>query len=215
MSNYPQKSIKRHVFLFIIFALFTSYTTIYSNNLSTIYELGPITSISPTTGYSGTVVTISDTRAKFSLADKDKIRLFPIITIQPIANQTVCVGKPIQLNVTANSSDPSGVLSYAWSLNGNPLSDGGAISGSQTNVLNITSATAANAGNYTCLITDSFDGITTSATATVTISNPTISINPPAKTTVCELEPVTLTTTSSAGTVSWNNGINEGISCYV
>lgn len=206
-------SIKRRVFLlFPLLVLFSTYTAIYSINLTaTTNKVGSITSISPAPEHLGAVLTISDTGGSFLAKDEINVALLPIITGQPVADQTICLGMPIILNVTANSSDPTGVLSYAWSLNGSPLADGANISGSQTNALNVVSATLADAGIYTCLITDSFDGNTTSITTRVTISNPTISINPPANTNVCELDSVTLTTTSSGGNVTWDNGISEGV----
>jgi sugar lactone lactonase YvrE len=91
-------------------------------------------------------------------------------TIQP-HSETLNQGSTVVF--TAAASDATG---YQWELNGNPLTDspGGttsnAISGSTGPELMITNATAASAGNYTCIATDS-GGTNTSSTANLVVAN--------------------------------------------
>ncbi|GIV55847.1 MAG: hypothetical protein KatS3mg040_0615 [Candidatus Kapaibacterium sp.] len=77
------------------------------------------------------------------------------ITGQP-ASQTVCAGRPVQLTIDYVPNHPSvtqAQISIQWMKNGQPLSDGGNIFGSQTATLRILTATPADAGDYTCVIT--------------------------------------------------------------
>jgi sugar lactone lactonase YvrE len=91
-------------------------------------------------------------------------------TIQP-QSETLNPGSTVVF--TAAASDATG---YQWELNGNPLTDspGGttsnAISGSTGPELMITNATAASAGNYTCIATDS-GGTNTSSAANLVVAS--------------------------------------------
>jgi|CZKI01.1.fsa_nt_gi hypothetical protein len=82
------------------------------------------------------------------------------------ASQTIASGTTV---VFAAASNAAG---YQWMLNGAPLSDGGAKSGSGGPQLVITGATSANAGTYTCVATNT-SGNTTSSPATLTVSGTT------------------------------------------
>ncbi|MDP4228141.1 MAG: immunoglobulin domain-containing protein, partial [Bacteroidota bacterium] len=65
-----------------------------------------------------------------------------------------------------------------WLFNGNNLTDGGTVSGASTDNLFISSVSASNAGNYSCLVSGSC-GTELSATATLIVNQPvTISIQP-------------------------------------
>jgi glycosyl hydrolase family 44/Ig-like domain-containing protein len=86
----------------------------------------------------------------------------PQFTSGPVS-QTIASGATV---VFAASSNAAGLQ---WMLNGAPLSDGGAISGSGGPQLVITGATAANAGTYTCVATNA-SGSTVSSPATLTVS---------------------------------------------
>jgi hypothetical protein len=85
----------------------------------------------------------------------------PLFTGAP-ASQAIASG------TTVVFSAPSNAAAFQWMLDGAPLSDGGGISGSGGPELVITGATAANAGTYTCVATNS-TGSTTSSPATLTI----------------------------------------------
>jgi hypothetical protein len=74
----------------------------------------------------------------------------------------------VELEVVATTTQPGG-LNYQWRkrvLSGayQPLTDGGAYSGTQTSTLTITNAGCDEAGFYDCLITDSCGSFPTSAT---------------------------------------------------
>jgi len=72
----------------------------------------------------------------------------PAITLQP-ASQTVVPGNTVVFSLAA-----SGALTYQWQLNGAPLAEGGAFSGTTTPTLVVTGAAAADQGAYTCVATD-------------------------------------------------------------
>lgn len=77
------------------------------------------------------------------------------ITRQP-SSQTVCAGRPVQLSVDYVPNHPSvtqAQISIQWMKDGQPLSDGGNIFGTRTATLRILSATPADEGDYTCVIT--------------------------------------------------------------
>ncbi len=98
----------------------------------------------------------------------------PAITVQP-ADTNVYAGKNVQLFVSATGS---GTLSYQWLKSGAVLTDGGAVSGAQTNRLNIAPTATNNTGSYFVIITN-LGGSSTSSVAflnvvpipTLTISN--------------------------------------------
>jgi hypothetical protein len=72
-----------------------------------------------------------------------------VISITPPLGQTKTNGATAVISVVAAGSSP---LSYIWQLNGNPLSNGGRISGATSNVLSVANLAAADAGTYTVLI---------------------------------------------------------------
>jgi hypothetical protein len=87
----------------------------------------------------------------------------PTITLQP-TNQFVPVGSNASFAVSAAGSS----LVYRWSQGATPLNNGGRISGATSNVLSISSIVDADAGSYSCFITNS-GGTITSASATLTV----------------------------------------------
>jgi hypothetical protein len=86
----------------------------------------------------------------------------PQFTVAPVS-QTIAGGSTVVFSAASNAA------AFQWMLNGAPLSDGGAISGSGGPQLVITGATSANAGTYTCVATNA-SGSTTSGPATLTVS---------------------------------------------
>jgi uncharacterized repeat protein (TIGR03803 family) len=111
----------------------------------------------------------------FSLA----ITSAPQITAQP-ASQAVFLGQSLQFGVAVFGSAP---LFYQWQKNGTNLSDGGSISGSAARVLNLASATFADAGTYSVIVSNAL-GFSNSAGAllTVTSSAPYIVTQPAGQT---------------------------------
>jgi uncharacterized repeat protein (TIGR03803 family) len=92
----------------------------------------------------------------------------PVIVSGP-ASQNLLPGASASLTVLAVGDAP---LSYSWRLNGTDLADSGNLSGSATSTLTMRGATAANAGNYSVLITNRF-GSLTSAVAGLSLTSVT------------------------------------------
>jgi len=92
----------------------------------------------------------------------------PAFTAEP-SSQTVQNGSTVVFSVGAIGVGAAG---YQWWLNGNPLSDGGAFSGSATSTLMLTGAGAAYAGAYTCTVGNAW-GSATSAAATLSVVDAT------------------------------------------
>lgn len=84
----------------------------------------------------------------------------PVITSQP-ANVTVIAGQPITLALGVEGTSP---LVYQWRKNGT------AVGGATTNPYTIASAIYSDAGNWTCVITNTL-GSVTSAVAVVTVND--------------------------------------------
>jgi hexosaminidase len=115
-------------------------------------------------GYNDTFASIGDSN-NFAIIDNVLvIPLAPSIVSQP-ASQTVSVSNTVIFSVTATSNAP---LSYQWLANGANLTDNGRISGSQSNVLTISSALFSDAGPYQVIVSNSY-GAVTSAIATLTV----------------------------------------------
>lgn len=76
----------------------------------------------------------------------------PSYTSQPILSQAICAGSNASISVNAIG----GTINYQWYKNGNPLTDSGNISGSQTNILIINPVSSSDAStNYYCEIYNS------------------------------------------------------------
>jgi hypothetical protein len=86
----------------------------------------------------------------------------PMITSQPVS-QHVCTGSSIVLSVTASYAS-----SYQWNFNGTP------IPGATSSTYTISTAAAANAGNYTVTVTNGATSVT-SAVATIAVGSQIIS----------------------------------------
>ncbi|MBX3745001.1 MAG: hypothetical protein KF833_06795 [Verrucomicrobiae bacterium] len=87
----------------------------------------------------------------------------PVVTLDP-AGQEVAAGATLELSTAASGTD----LRYQWRLNGVALIDGGRIAGARTATLRITGVMAADAGNYTVLVSDGL-GTVGSEVAVVTV----------------------------------------------
>lgn len=125
--------------------------------------------------------------------------LAPTITLQP-TNTAVCVGLPLTLVGAAAGEDP---LSYQWYLNGTtPVAAG-------TNAtLSIASFQATDAGNYTLVVTNVVNAVTSSV-AVVSISGTGTVVNAIANQTVCPGTPLTINavaTGSGTLTYTWRKG---------
>jgi uncharacterized delta-60 repeat protein len=91
------------------------------------------------------------------------VGLPPAITQQPQPTN-ILVGATFTLSVTA--SKPKG---YQWFFDGNPLGDGGRVSGATSATLTITNAQVSDTGPYRVVVTNSYASVTSSlATVIVT-----------------------------------------------
>ncbi len=98
---------------------------------------------------------------------------------------TVCEGAPVALSVSASGAQP---LAFQW------FNNGVAISGASQNVFAIAATTQANAGIYTCMVTNG-SGTATSQPAILTVDAlATVGVEILAsQTTICDGEPVIFT----------------------
>jgi hypothetical protein len=75
----------------------------------------------------------------------------PAIVSEPVDSQTVCDDDPVSLSILATGSG----LTYKWYKGATPVNDGGNISGSNTDTLNFTPITVADAAsNYHCVVSN-------------------------------------------------------------
>jgi uncharacterized repeat protein (TIGR03803 family) len=93
----------------------------------------------------------------------------PAIVSAP-ASQTILPGATATFTVSGAGDAP---LSYFWQLNGTNLAAGGNLSGSATSTLTIRSATVANCGGYSVLITNSYGSVTSTVAVLSLISGVT------------------------------------------
>jgi uncharacterized repeat protein (TIGR03803 family) len=101
------------------------------------------------------------------------------ITTQP-RSQTAFLGQTVNLCVVTLGSFP---LTYQWQEYGTNLTDAGNVSGSSTRVLTLANVTAANAGLYSVIVSNSMGAVTSApAFLTVTSSAPIITVQPMSQT---------------------------------
>ncbi|MGA9452837.1 MAG: immunoglobulin domain-containing protein [Verrucomicrobiia bacterium] len=104
------------------------------------------------------------------------VLLPPVITNQP-TGQTVCAGTTVHFSVTATGWP----LSYQWYKGNTQLSDGGNVSGSTTPTLTLANVSGPDAANYTVVVSNGNQGVTSSAATLVvqtTCIAPTIVTSP-------------------------------------
>ncbi|MBI5217550.1 MAG: immunoglobulin domain-containing protein [Bacteroidia bacterium] len=131
----------------------------------------------------------------------------PVIT-QDISALTKCEGETVSLTVTATGSPAP---TYQWY---GPV---GELTGETNNILSFSSVSASDAGDYYCVVTNSY-GAVQSANATLTVNTPVAVTTHPASETKCEGENISLSV-SATGTnpaYQWQKdgiditGANEG-----
>ncbi|MEM7167509.1 MAG: immunoglobulin domain-containing protein, partial [Planctomycetota bacterium] len=110
------------------------------------------------------------------------VRVAPTITADP-AGGTPCEGSSFSLLVSASGSTP---LTYQW------RKDGSAISGANSDTLNLTNVTPADNGAYDCIVTNNC-GVATSAAATVTVWTPPVITTDPTAAAPCVGDTIVLT----------------------
>lgn len=80
----------------------------------------------------------------------------PVITVPP-SPTNVFAGNSAGFSVTATGSAP---LNYQWLKGGAPITNGGAISGTQTNALSFVPAATNHTGSYSVIVTHLGGGVT-------------------------------------------------------
>jgi len=113
----------------------------------------------------------------------------PSITTHP-QSQTKCVGQSVTFTVVASGTTP---LSYQWKKNGVDIS--GATSSSYT----ISTVTTADAGSYTCYVSNACGNVTSNA-ATLTVNTPPSITTQPSSQTKTLGQSVTFTVAASGTT---------------
>src|SRR5262249_20104628 len=115
----------------------------------------------------------------------------PTITTQP-SSQSVCAGSNVSFTVAATGTN----LSYQWRKN--TVNIGGA----NSSTYSITNVTAGDAGNYDVIVSTSCGTNVTSATATLTVGNTSITTQP-GNQTVCPGNNVTFTVVASGSSLTY------------
>jgi len=101
----------------------------------------------------------------------------PTISVQP-QSQIVTSGTSVSFSVTTAGNGP---LSYQWRFNGMNLTDGGRISGSQSESLTVAGVQASDAGSYQIVVANSSGSVTSQvASLTVVSAQPEITWATPA-----------------------------------
>lgn len=88
------------------------------------------------------------------------------ILSQPISNVATCVGATIKLGVKADGAN----LTYQWLFNGQPLNDGGSISGATTDTLTISPVSLSDIGSYEVVLNGLCGSNVVSQAVTVNVS---------------------------------------------
>ena len=155
-----------------------TFTASWVNRATTIG--GVITGTPTTPGtYKTSVTCVSPGNAQLSQAITITISgsvapTAPAITGQP-APANVIAGKNATFTVTASGTAP---LAYYWAKNGTPLANAGNVSGANTATLTLTGVTAADAGNYSVLVSNAVSIATSTAAALTVITPPVITSSP-------------------------------------
>ncbi len=169
-----------------------------ANATSSIYTINPI--LATDAGQYQCVVTGKCNNVNSATATLTVTQPTIIATQTTQTAQTICVGQSININIVATGIG----LTYQWKNNGANVTS--ANTTATTNSLTIAIATTGDAGNYTCVITDSCNNITTSATATVTVNTlPSITSQSatPNSGIVCEAQPFSLSVVATGTNISY------------
>jgi len=127
-----------------------------------------------------------------------------VITTQP-ASASVCPGEPASFSVVATGE---GTLTYRWSHDGTPVTDGGTVSGATSAKLVVSNAQKADAGTYTVTVSGGCGAVTSSA-ATLTVKAPTVITTQPASASVCPGETASFSVVATGEgplTYQWSHG---------
>lgn len=125
----------------------------------------------------------------------------PLSAVTLPSSMSLCEGQSFTptASITGN-----GLLTYQWLYNGNPLTNGGNVSGVTSTTLQINNLTSANSGNYQLVVTQGNCISQTSNTLALTVSPNTVNISSqPQSLTVCEGQTATFNATVSGAVTSY------------
>jgi Immunoglobulin I-set domain/Immunoglobulin domain len=136
-----------------------------------------------TAGVQGFVVLCQNTTAPSGILDELRIGTNwssvtggdPAILTSPVS-QTIPPGNSAIFNITARGT---ATLTYQWSRDGNPLTDGGNISGATTATLTVNNISAGDVGAYSVLISNGLGNSVQSSSASLNLlTDPIITVQP-------------------------------------
>lgn len=126
-----------------------------------------------------------------------------VITTNP-TDVTSCVGQSATFTLGTSGSG----ISYQWKKGTVDLVNGGSISGATTSILSISTLTLANAGFYSCTITNTCSGSATSTNASLVVNSLPNITSQPSGVTICGSAPVTFSVSATGTAISyqWKKG---------
>ncbi|MBI5770408.1 MAG: immunoglobulin domain-containing protein [Verrucomicrobia bacterium] len=157
-----------------------------TSNMLVISSAQPADAGSYTCVVSNPVDTITSVVVTLTVAD-------PVIGYPP-QSQTVAAGATVNFYVSASGTAP---LTYQWKKGTTALTNGGNIAGATTNNLTLTNVQAADAGDYTVVVTNGASATATSPIATLTV---TAGATAPANDNFANAQVVTGTSGTTTGT---------------
>lgn len=117
----------------------------------------------------------------------------PVTVSQHPASTTVCQGQNATLDVIASGT----TVSYQWQK------DGGDVLGQTASLLTLNNVSLIDAGNYTCVVTNACNSITTNASVFAVTANPVVSLG--LDQSVCIGTTITLDAGNPGASYSWND----------
>ena len=120
------------------------------------------------------------------------LRQETLIATQPVASTTLCVGQPLSLSVSATGTN----ITYQWFRGTTSLA------GQITPTLNIGTVSTVDAGNYTVVITNSCQAVTSNIATVIVNELPKI-VTQPTGTTICEGQGINLTVAATGTNITY------------
>jgi hypothetical protein len=121
-----------------------------------------------------------------------------VITTQP-TSVNVCTNTATSFNVVVSGSG----VTYKWQKDGVDLINGGSISGVSTATLSISSVSAANVGNYTCITGNTCSGTLVSNIASLSIIQSPVINTQPVSQSICTSAPVSFSVAAIGTSVTY------------
>ena len=97
------------------------------------------------------------------------VGVLPVVITQQPVSHTNYTGATAHFNVQATGTS----VSYQWKKGSTPLSDGGNISGAHTEILAIANLSSADAGSYSCVVSNAIGSVPSDSAALTVIAAPT------------------------------------------